>query len=118
MNWKTVLKLESPKWSDPIADRCLKRTREYFDNQLTALYEDYTGKPYIEERQVFDEMLEDNGFIGFLNILKRRLSTPLAPSIVRAAPQRKMYIDGLKKVVNNTLELWENCNEMEGGRLR
>jgi len=100
MNWETILK----------SDRCVKPAMDYFNKQVGPLFQKYTE--FRREKEVFDYVqARDGDFVKYFSKLQEALNH--ANPEPKANNYRRIYLDSLSKIVNETMFIYENCTGME-----
>jgi len=106
-SWKTDIKLN---------ERCITPAVRYFAKKSTPLFKNYLDKGVVNsgEKEVFDDFDNDpQGFIRFLQYMTDNLSRNKKEER-DVSEGRKAYLDGLEKLVNATLKIYADCDDLEG----
>jgi len=100
MNWEKILK----------TDRCVKPAMAHFNKEVGPLFEKYTK--YRREKEVFDYVQgRDGDFVKYFSKLRDALNE--ANPEPKADNYRRIYLDSLSRIVNETMFIYENCSNME-----
>ena len=100
MTWEDILK----------TDRCVKPAMAHFNKEVDPLFEKYTK--YRREKEVFDYVQgRDGDFVKYFSKLRDALNE--ANPEPKADNYRRIYLDSLSRIVNETMFIYENCSNME-----
>lgn len=100
MTWIDILK----------SDRCVKPAMAHFNKQVIPLFQQYTE--YRGEKEIFDYVQQRDGeFVEYFSKLQEALNQ--ANPEPKANNYRRIYLDKLSRIINETMFIYENCSNME-----
>ena len=103
-NWEDILKAN---------DRCVKPAMAYLNKQLIPLFRQHMQ--YKNEGEIFEYVQQRDGeFIEYFKKLQAMLNKKNPEP--KANTARRIYLDALSKIINETMHIYENCDGLEDMR--